>query len=1748
MPDSDTDEYRRLKLVLLKFKQLAACGQLDELMTAIKEESTNTRSKEEKTNLSKGLVEVFSYFPESLCPREYASRVKEIDSRFSIPWGDVETARQIIRRSDAINATTGRLDYAIEWIDLCTELAGSTIKDPASTPESYNIMIAESASLRLLDQLVINSIFSVPEPDALRQLQPSEKVKVVLDGAAAEAKSKAGFDSILKYAQLMLGVNKEVSNELWEAYNNCMVTSIIEAIESDNTIISAIECYSSIEALPHFRSISSGGVDNYDHNVLYCSPGVLLSILYSVSIDKDSGESYQIFAKALEKWSAGKAASKDGFGWFGNNFSAETSNSKSAEGVHAILSKANEDILSSLSINVLRYIEIIDVLSRWKTHIDIAWFIHKHGKRSEQNILLHAFLRNVARLFEMATKESFAMAGLKAFANFEQLASFGSSKEKNLALWAQLDSDIQILCDEKLDTFSMVPKNDISKGCMRSVLSSRCFDIVREYMDMTITADAIKIPREDVERVVLDFAREMIDNSGSGDINSEQIKIATSCLKLLPRDKDVEAELDLIDASHLVWSLCKNSNAEGALSLLPIQIRTAKDKWSVISNLLEESPAVHKKARILREVAESLGCIERTSRDTSSNKGIRDRVLRSLPEARLSAMLMKYSMIDGDYESAYGYARQLQKSIGSLRKFVDKYTTYRSEVVLGKVADEDVTQQMKKYETDIKTICDACLGFANKVSSHPKSALTDRQLQIGTLAISYCPTDQIYSTLQQWLRISEMVHAQKSSMPLPASQIMNLDLTSLKSSQGYDSRRSEIVDPSMLNTFDVKILKRYLRDIPTSTLDKSTLLLEFLTFALTTHTEPPDEKALKFRDMIMEKIAQTLPEEARKFAETTIYPKIDPTDYDILKRFYMFYGRVAGSDDAFRSQAKSRIAILNILSEKEILKDISFSDLVYSMASLKEEAKKFFLPWLNENSVFRIISISNQLVSLSPMPGLDKPSSGRSEWDAYSFISTVAAWFLEKVLKCGSQAIPKKIENVEVSFIRCFKSLCSLMLAKDISMLIQNITYSTDALKKLSLKSRIHLVSTGLVEIRKASSDIDAEFCLSTLETLQSLYDIDHDSSHYHIEADLLKRLDPAAWMKSTLDDILVSPIINVDANKLALENSIDAIREMITRKVPALVIFRVYVMYMMVIHGHDESMSDKVQLILNEYWKLFLNSIKRSWIKVDLDTIFSLPIKAAANFKPDPNNEIDIYMADVLRQFVDGFKERLQSSIARESKQSENVALNGDNRLLVVNFLKKYFEFEKESISELRSLQVEFLVDRFWINNKIHKDNLCDIKQQDDVFNQLISQTTKLEQITGLILIAIEWISAIQDSPEGMQTRADNYISSIIEWLVINDHCNLAANMLLIPIKSDILSIISPAAIEKLFTNLDELSKNKQHTIPSIYLLRLLMRKNISLDKLLEELEKPEDSSIDLDTLDPWDSVDFDDADIDTPPEGDTNLSIKEDVLKSRPLLLALAACGYLPQCLNNKELAKTIEDTIFSSSSQWDDLSGDTAKTLTKLLEASPDEIDHQPHVLLYDCIRSLTSDGGDATSETVTMWLHRYFSTPKKYMFQPIDRHVLLNKLQKIALKNTVNITESSFKNAPASIAEVTETSGPIDDGWEVDLDLDLGLDQEIDNKSKKAGTKTDGHFGGGDEGWDIDLDLGIEEDKKPETAKETDERQEPSTEGEKETTPQTYITQAYLQKLGVLAGNPELSNSSEIFRILFLQNYFLTNGQK
>ncbi|KAJ1672721.1 hypothetical protein EV182_006624, partial [Spiromyces aspiralis] len=340
-------------------------------------------------------------------------------------------------------------------------------------------------------------------------------------------------------------------------------------------------------------------------------------------------------------------------------------------------------------------------------------------------------------------------------------------------------------------------------------------------------------------------------------------------------------------------------------------------------------------------------------------------------------------------------------------------------------------------------------------------------------------------------------------------------------------------------------------------------------------------------------------------------------------------------------------------------------------------------------------------------------------WDAYSLISQVAAWFL-------SASLPRS--GAETAALASFEALAPLMLPADMvghAQLSVLARRADDTPLPLQFRRRIIEVARAqLGKQRPANAFLDLELILSEYDDLlgrvQALHDLCDPQARAPMHARFIEAFDPATWADELQS---ASGVSDVGASSSSSSSSIDSsdsmrhlyssellkrvnidctkriLLDMIRSRQPAWFVFSAYALSKREYPCFPSVDGEEIDQLFELYWLVFVELAEKSRLDEDFEPIFSKPLEALKALQQgDTRSDLE----PMLSAFAARLKAGLLAAIARDWQTDfppppQSVCLSDGDRLLIVDFLRTHFDFTDKGGWELRSLQVEFLVEKHW-------------------------------------------------------------------------------------------------------------------------------------------------------------------------------------------------------------------------------------------------------------------------------------------------------------------------------------------------------------------------------------------------------------------------------------------------------------------
>ncbi|KAJ3137894.1 hypothetical protein HK100_000355 [Physocladia obscura] len=168
------------------------------------------------------------------------------------------------------------------------------------------------------------------------------------------------------------------------------------------------------------------------------------------------------------------------------------------------------------------------------------------------------------------------LLAIKMARSFSQNEEVITSDDEFLAL----AEDLSYLL--KLNVFLSIDGNNVKKEFVKAILQKGRFSLAKKLLD----SESPIVDGQTSESLVVECARELYDNSESGDMHRGVMKLAVDCLKVIKPTPSTLTELRLIDATHQIHRLSQSLQVAPPF---PIQIRLNSNRMDIISSLVYNS-------------------------------------------------------------------------------------------------------------------------------------------------------------------------------------------------------------------------------------------------------------------------------------------------------------------------------------------------------------------------------------------------------------------------------------------------------------------------------------------------------------------------------------------------------------------------------------------------------------------------------------------------------------------------------------------------------------------------------------------------------------------------------------------------------------------------------------------------------------------------------------------------------------------------------------------------------------------------------------------------------------------------------------------------------------------------------------------------------------------------------------------------------------------------------------------------------
>ncbi|KAJ3405148.1 hypothetical protein HDV05_006730, partial [Chytridiales sp. JEL 0842] len=280
-------------------------------------------------------------------------------------------------------------------------------------------------------------------------------------------------------------------------------------------------------------------------------------------------------------------------------------------------SSASEPAADSLLARLIsfeRHLDALEILQKYGINVSLAYF---QSSDSQQPTAQKSHLVRMSRSL------------------VDQGVDFDDDE------WSDLYEDLVKACT--LGIFGAIDQKEVTTQFISVVLAAGHFELVKDI----ISKDSSSFSSSFVEKIIVDCARELFDNADSANMNTGMLQQAVHCLQIIPATPQVNAELDLIEATHSLSCLYASLAPSHYPAPLPIQVRLHKDRLDLIASLLDRTSCLsNSEYKALVDVSRKLVA----SKDPKT--------LRSA-ETRVRGMVANWAVDNDDIETAVKVVKEM---------------------------------------------------------------------------------------------------------------------------------------------------------------------------------------------------------------------------------------------------------------------------------------------------------------------------------------------------------------------------------------------------------------------------------------------------------------------------------------------------------------------------------------------------------------------------------------------------------------------------------------------------------------------------------------------------------------------------------------------------------------------------------------------------------------------------------------------------------------------------------------------------------------------------------------------------------------------------------------------------------------------------------------------------------------------------------------------------------------------------------
>ncbi|KAL6905903.1 hypothetical protein ACP4OV_003504 [Aristida adscensionis] len=262
----------------------------------------------------------------------------------------------------------------------------------------------------------------------------------------------------------------------------------------------------------------------------------------------------------------------------------------------------------------IKYLDILEKrLKVAEGHVEVGRLFAYYQVPKPTNFFLSAHLdeKNVKQLIRLL------------------LSKFGRRQPARSDIeWANVWRDLKLFQEK---AFPFLDSEYMLVEFIRGLLKAGKFSLARNYLGGT---SAVSLSAEKAENLVIQAAREYFFSAST--LSGNEIWKARECLNLLPNNKNVQAETDIIDALTVRLPYL-------GVTILPVQFRQVKDPMEIIRMVISSQTGAYLHFEEIIDVAKLLG-------------------LRSEEEiAAVEEAIAREAVVNGDLQLAFDICLNLTK-------------------------------------------------------------------------------------------------------------------------------------------------------------------------------------------------------------------------------------------------------------------------------------------------------------------------------------------------------------------------------------------------------------------------------------------------------------------------------------------------------------------------------------------------------------------------------------------------------------------------------------------------------------------------------------------------------------------------------------------------------------------------------------------------------------------------------------------------------------------------------------------------------------------------------------------------------------------------------------------------------------------------------------------------------------------------------------------------------------------------------